>query len=729
MSITRDFTIYLNAGISVPPVVHVNQYDQGEIWRFTLLEADSSQYTPSSGALIGVKSDGHAIAGVTGTVLGDGRVQITETQQMTAAAGDAIFELTIDGQTHGTANFIVRVEKKPTDDAILSDSDLSIIQQGIDQAERIAQYGSPLVAASSSQMTNHQSVYVYTGTTTASLTNGHWYYWNGSAWEDGGVYNSVAVTTDKTLTQVNVAADAKATGDAVSDLKTEIEENVLFSVTSQEADWQQGFYGVTYGTYAPNNNNAICVVNNINKDVYKLSCTSAYKMRLQAWDSSNAYVGSWSGTVFTDVNPNYYLNEINFSYFFKTYPSYSFKVCLFKDDGTSEVGVSDASYVTVSYSLAKELDGVVSRVGGSFDLTELIEWEVGSINANYGEDFEISYGLRSKNSAKLRAIEDMILTTDNTEVLSLFAFKYSRTDGAYIERIGSTGETNDLTLVKGYDYRVLLLFRPQTTITEETIPDYSKNTYVYGKAIKKIVSGNISEADDYVILPSLTRLPVIIKRLGTLNGTQSFCKYNGHYYSTDGSNLYEQDETFTLVSTTPMTLGHGNSMQLGQNGVAYVSGWDDGKIYIVNLATKTVTGNITLPMTGYTTGVVDEVNKLAYIFQRESRPNTEENYNFIVYDYDNQEVVRTIKTTNAFGALQSCDIIDGKIFALNGLGTNELPNGYRIYDTLGDVISEYVFGTMSSIEPEGIFIDRNTKEIEISFGTTLYSVRQRLIAW
>ena len=54
MSITRDFTIYLNAGISVPPVVHVNQYDQGEIWRFTLLESDGSQYTPSTGALIGV---------------------------------------------------------------------------------------------------------------------------------------------------------------------------------------------------------------------------------------------------------------------------------------------------------------------------------------------------------------------------------------------------------------------------------------------------------------------------------------------------------------------------------------------------------------------------------------------------------------------------------------------------------------------------------------------------
>lgn len=186
MSITRDFTIYLNAGISVPPVVHVNQYDQGEIWRFTLLEADGSQYTPSTGALIGVKADGHAIAGVTGTVLGDGRVQITETQQMTAAAGDAIFELTIDGQTHGTANFIVRVEKKPTDDAILSDSDLSIIQEGMNSV-------TPVVIAE---------------------TVSDWL-------ED----NLTDPPIDPSLTISNAAADAKVTGDKITELKNAIKHH------------------------------------------------------------------------------------------------------------------------------------------------------------------------------------------------------------------------------------------------------------------------------------------------------------------------------------------------------------------------------------------------------------------------------------------------------------------------------------------------------------------------
>ena len=190
MSIIRDFTLYLNAGISTPEVVHVNQYDQGEVWRFTLLESDGSKYTPSTGALIGVKADGHAIAGVTGTVLGDGRVSITETQQMTAAAGDAIFELTIDGGSHGSANFIVRVEKKPTDDAILSESDLSIIQEGMNSV-------TPVVIA--------ETV---------------------SDWLEDNLTNP---PIDPSLTISNAAADAKVTGDKITELKTALGNNVIGS--------------------------------------------------------------------------------------------------------------------------------------------------------------------------------------------------------------------------------------------------------------------------------------------------------------------------------------------------------------------------------------------------------------------------------------------------------------------------------------------------------------------
>ena len=130
MSITRYFDLYLNAGKTIPLVINVSQYDQGETWVFTLYTENGTQYTPSAGSIVGMKSDGYAITNA-GTVDGSGRVVITETQQMTAAAGKAVFELQIDGLTHGTANFCVMVEPSPIENAVVSDSDLALIQQGL----------------------------------------------------------------------------------------------------------------------------------------------------------------------------------------------------------------------------------------------------------------------------------------------------------------------------------------------------------------------------------------------------------------------------------------------------------------------------------------------------------------------------------------------------------------------------------------------------------------------
>ena len=52
-------------------------------------------------------------------------------------------------------------------------------------------------------MTDKSRIYVYTGSQ-SGYNNGHWYYWNGSAWTDGGVYNAVA--TDDALSTSSVNA-------------------------------------------------------------------------------------------------------------------------------------------------------------------------------------------------------------------------------------------------------------------------------------------------------------------------------------------------------------------------------------------------------------------------------------------------------------------------------------------------------------------------------------------
>lgn len=242
MPITRNFTLYLNAGISVAPTVHVNQYDRGEQWVFTLLDDKGQKYTPSSGALIGVKADGNVIAGVTGTVGSNGDVYITETQQMTAAAGKAIFELTIDGQTHGTANFIVQVEKKPTDDAVFSESDLSIIQQGIDSVTPAA-----INETVSEYLAEH-------------MTN---------------------PPIDPTLTVSNAAADAKVTGDNITDLKNALNDLIDVQIGDNLTDPSK-----LYGATINNDTGAIVEPNNYYVVSDKIPCIEGETLYI-LWKVSN----------------------------------------------------------------------------------------------------------------------------------------------------------------------------------------------------------------------------------------------------------------------------------------------------------------------------------------------------------------------------------------------------------------------------------------------------------
>ena len=89
----------------------------------------------------------------------------------------------------------------------------AVEQAGMEIEELKTAVGSPLVASTAAGMTDKTKIYVYTGSE-SGYVNGNWYYWDGSAWTSGGVYNSTAFTTDTTLSISGQAADAKATGDA-----------------------------------------------------------------------------------------------------------------------------------------------------------------------------------------------------------------------------------------------------------------------------------------------------------------------------------------------------------------------------------------------------------------------------------------------------------------------------------------------------------------------------------
>ena len=83
--------------------------------------------------------------------------------------------------------------------------------------------GTPLIANGIAEMSNTSKIYVYNGSEDG-FVNGDWYYFDGTDWIDGGVYNSVAVSTDTTLLIGGKPADAAATGNFIAELQGATEE-------------------------------------------------------------------------------------------------------------------------------------------------------------------------------------------------------------------------------------------------------------------------------------------------------------------------------------------------------------------------------------------------------------------------------------------------------------------------------------------------------------------------
>lgn len=88
-----------------------------------------------------------------------------------------------------------------------------------------------MVASTAAQMTNTSAIYRYTGSETGYVTNGLYYY-NGTDWVS--IINDVTITTDTTLSQSGVPADAKTTGDKISE--------IIYDRTYAEGETEVGTY-------------------------------------------------------------------------------------------------------------------------------------------------------------------------------------------------------------------------------------------------------------------------------------------------------------------------------------------------------------------------------------------------------------------------------------------------------------------------------------------------------
>lgn len=216
MSLSAITTINLDMSSPNVNIVHAKQYDSsGRILRARLLN-NGEPWTVPTGVnivirykkpdLIGgfydtTESGSPAITFVNGS--NRTAVDLVLVGQMLTTAGTVPCELSFyDGMGVKLTTFTWKLIVEPSvisDDDVVSSEYYNALTETISeilntQTQVEAFVGAPLVASSKADMTDHTKIYVYVRTNPESgMTSGNWYYWNGSDWTSGGIYNAAAV--------------------------------------------------------------------------------------------------------------------------------------------------------------------------------------------------------------------------------------------------------------------------------------------------------------------------------------------------------------------------------------------------------------------------------------------------------------------------------------------------------------------------------------------------------
>jgi len=480
--ITREFKLYLNAGGGVAPVINANQFDQDEEWIFTLLQSDGTVYTPSTGAIIGLKQDGTTILNA-GTVNEDGQVVITETEQMTAVPGSNLFEILIDGNTHGTANFVVFVERRPGDIDNPSASDISLFQEAISAAGNVTQFQADISALQSglSQETQTRQAQdtslasqIAQEASTRSQQDAVLQAEIDQIIAPSGEAPSAAEVQNARIGVDGTTYDTlgNAIRGQVSDLK-----NALISNVSKKIKVEQGYWAIADGT-ATNSNNWCRTSNFADKEA--VFVTTNIQMYILAFDAvSGAYVGTWNGTEFsTTYNVNSFVKEIVFKEWLDKYPNYSFKVD-FRKNGESFTPtdvLGDLQIIDYNFS---EIDFVESAILES-DATGECRLNPYSFTRGTLTNGILYPSYKYRVSTKTIQSFDYDLTVVAKSGFRFSVFRFS--DGTYSTE---TGWKTKYVIPANQEFKILIA--RQTDDTSETANIYEFVKGIYVESLSKFI--------------------------------------------------------------------------------------------------------------------------------------------------------------------------------------------------------------------------------------------------
>lgn len=393
MSIERTFDLIINAGTSSPLVINANQNDSGEIWKFNLYQEDGTKVIPAAGEIVGLKSDGHAIVNA-GTVNESGQVVITETAQITAAVGANIFEIVFDS-VHGTANFILYVEKSPVDDdADFSESDISAIQQAIAMAidaQTVAALQNGLAqesatrAAQDAQLAGDISEEATTRAAADAVLR--------QAIDDAAIVPAGStVVVDNTLSIAGAAADAKKTGDAVSDLNQAV---TIYTDNAEITMVDNAYYdlsgnSITVGSPIENSSKKYALVPCNKGDIFNVSCNGGTLAQPWAFVDSAGNILIKTGNIQTvTINGLELVAPENAAYL------------VLNDDKSSTLKSYFGRALADRVRIVEDEAEKALTLADDGNVLVLMPWEQGVISQNDGSDEKINMPIRCRTSGYL----------------------------------------------------------------------------------------------------------------------------------------------------------------------------------------------------------------------------------------------------------------------------------------------------------------------------------------
>ena len=458
----------------VPTTVRLSQNENGRNLYFKLSGNETAIPSGATVTISGTKPDGNVYS-ATGSITND-VVLIQESVQMTAVAGywDAKIKITSGGNTiaTGRVRFVIDADTVEPG-SVPSDSELEgLVAEAQQYAEtaRTEAYGSPLTASTASGMTDHTRVYVYTGSETG-YTAGDWYYWNGSAWTDGGVYNAVAVDTDTTLSVAGKAADGKATGNELGKIS---EATINLWASGDTGDYVKNTGQIPIGTTLETNATYTLIADVVSTDSDAGGCRF-YTINTLGHQVTGFNITRGQRQTKTFTTPSSSDSMINALQFYastsssaSTGDTASFSnIMIVKGEKVPNEYIPNKT--AVDLIARKNIDVLDSKLIGTEQYFNADDWENGKIQSN-GTNANDSRRIRMKSQAT--APYNMVVHVDDGYTIYYFTYDTKTSAWSY-KQLATTArypaDTYEFSIPAGTIYR--LCIRLSTESADQTVED------------------------------------------------------------------------------------------------------------------------------------------------------------------------------------------------------------------------------------------------------------------